>query len=98
MFIVGHADYVRTVQLRPLGPEATELTAEWLFLPETLESPDFDLSNIVDFATLVLEQDSAACELNQKGLHARSHRSGVLMPEEYAVHAFHRWVRRELRE
>ena len=36
MFVVGHVDYVRTVRLAPLGPEQTELTAEWLFSPEAL--------------------------------------------------------------
>ena len=36
MFIVGHVDYVRTVRLVPLGPEQTELVAEWLFAPEAL--------------------------------------------------------------
>ena len=38
MFVVGHVDYVRTVSLRPVGPEQTELTAEWLFAPEALAS------------------------------------------------------------
>ena len=31
VFIVGHADYVRVVRLRPLGPEQTELRVEYLF-------------------------------------------------------------------
>ena len=47
MFVVGHVDYVRTVSLRPLGPEQTELTAEWLFSPEALAADGFDLDNIV---------------------------------------------------
>ena len=92
-FAVGHVDYVRTVRLRPLGPEQTELRAEWLFSPEALADPAFDLANIVDFATLVMEQDATACELNQRGLHSLRHEAGVLMPEEYAVHQFHQWVR-----
>ena len=68
MFIVAHVDYVRAVSLRPLGPEQTELRAEWLFPPETLAQPDFDLGNVVDFATLVMSQDAMACEMNQRGL------------------------------
>ena len=95
MFIVGHVDYVRTVRLMPLGPEKTELTAEWLFLPEALAAAGDGLANIVQFGMRVLEEDAAVCEINQKGLHARPHRAGILMPEEYDLHRFHEWVRAE---
>jgi Rieske 2Fe-2S family protein len=89
-FIVGHVDYVRTVTLLPLGPEQTKLTAEWLFPPQ--EMPPGGLDNIVGFGKQVLEEDAAVCELNQRGLHSRRHKAGVLMPEEYDLHRFHRWV------
>jgi phenylpropionate dioxygenase-like ring-hydroxylating dioxygenase large terminal subunit len=93
MFVVGHVDYVRTVSLRPVGPQQTELTAEWLFAPEALASDAFDLDNIVSFGVQVLEEDAAVCEINQRGLHSARHEAGVLMPEEYDIHRFHRWVR-----
>jgi Rieske 2Fe-2S family protein len=93
MFIVGHVDYVRTVRLVPLGPERTELTSEWLFLPEALSEASKGIDNIVAFGRTVLEEDAAICEVNQRGLRARPHRSGVLMPEEYDLHRFHDWVR-----
>lgn len=91
MFIVGHVDYVRVVRLAPLGPEQTELTAEWLFSPEALAATDID--NIVAFGTQVLEEDAGICEVNQKGLRSIRHRAGLLMPEEYDLHRFHQWVR-----
>lgn len=90
MFIVGHVDYVRTVRLTPLGPEQTGLTAEWLFPRQDI--PPAGLENIVSFGRQVLEEDAAACELNQRGLHSRRHKAGVLMPEEYELARFHRWV------
>ena len=93
MFIVGHVDYVRTVRLVPLGPEQTELTAEWLFSPEALTAPQADIDNIVAFGRQVLEEDAAICEVNQKGLRSMRHQAGVLMPEEYDLHRFHNWVR-----
>lgn len=93
MFIVGHVDYVRTVRLVPLGPEQTELTAEWLFSPEALAAPQADIDNIVAFGRQVLEEDAAICEVNQKGLRSLRHQTGVLMPEEYDLHRFHNWVR-----
>ncbi|HTV68449.1 MAG TPA: aromatic ring-hydroxylating dioxygenase subunit alpha [Rhizobiaceae bacterium] len=94
MFIVGHADYVRTVRLKPLGPDETELTAEWLFLPEQMAAPGFDLDNIISFGLQVLQEDAAICEVNQRGLRSQRHATGVLMPEEYDLHRFHDWVRR----
>ncbi|MER9415314.1 aromatic ring-hydroxylating dioxygenase subunit alpha [Mesorhizobium sp. M0306] len=93
MFVVGHVDYVRTVRLVPLGPEQTELTAEWLFSPEALADPAADIDNIVAFGTQMLEEDADICEVNQKGLRSMRHKAGVLMPEEYDLHRFHNWVR-----
>jgi Rieske 2Fe-2S family protein len=96
VFVVGHVDYVRVVRVLPLGPELTELHSEWLLPPETLQMPKFDLANVTDFATMVLDQDAEACALNQLGLHSTRHEAGVLMPEEYYVHMFHTWVRDQL--
>lgn len=93
MFIVAHIDYVRVVSLKPLGPEKTELRAEWLFQPETLRSPKFDLDNVVKFATMVLMQDAEACEMNQRGLKSGRYSHGTLMPQEFDVYRFHQWVR-----
>lgn len=92
MFVVGHLDYVRVVSLLPLGPRQTRLTAEWLLLPEA-RLDDAQLDNIVKFGERVLDEDAAVCELNQRGLGARPHVSGVLMPEEYDIKRFHDWVR-----
>ena len=95
-FIVAHVDYVRSVTLIPMGPEKTKLRAEWLFLPETMAAPGFDLENVTGFATLVMEQDGAACELNQKGIASPAYDRGRLMPEEFDIHNFHKWVLAEM--
>jgi Rieske 2Fe-2S family protein len=96
MFIVGHVDYVRVVRLLPLGPERTQLRVEYLFSPDTLARPDFDMRNVVDFTNLVMTEDADVCELNQQGLHAGPHVRGVVMPEEYVIRQFHEWVAAEL--
>ncbi len=98
VYVVAHVDYVRAVRLRPLDPERTELYAEWLFPPETLADPAFNPANVVEFPILVMEQDARVCELNQRGLRALPHETGVLMPEEYILKRFHDWVRAELRK
>jgi Rieske 2Fe-2S family protein len=97
IFIVGHLDYVRVVRLRPLGPEQTELRVEYLFSPESLANPQFDMRNVVDFTNLVMTEDAQVCELNQQGLHAAPHAGGVVMPEEYVIRQFHEWVESELK-
>jgi Rieske 2Fe-2S family protein len=96
VFLVGHVDYVRVVRLLPLGPELTEMRVEYLFSPQTLADPQFDLRNVVDFTNRVMTEDAQVCELNQLGLHARPHIRGVVMPEEYVVRQFHEWIRAEL--
>ncbi len=96
MFLVGHLDYVRVVRLRPLGPERTELRVEYLFAPDTISSPGFDPRNVIDFTNRVMSEDAEVCEINQQGLHAAPHAGGVVMPEEYLLHHFHRWIDSEL--
>lgn len=96
VFMVAHVDYVRVVRLRPLGPERTHMSIEFLFLPETLTDPRSNLTSAVEFTDIVMSEDAGICELNQRGLHALPHARGVLMPEEYALRQFHDWVRSEL--
>ncbi len=87
---------MRVVRLRPLGPEQTELRVEYLFMPQTLADPNFDLRRIVEFTGLVMTEDAEVCELNQRGLRAAPHVRGVVMPEEYAIRQFHEWIDSEL--
>ncbi len=96
VFIAAHVDYMRSVRILPLGPESTEVVAEWLFLPEAIADNEFDLDNITRFAIRVMEQDGDASELNQQGMHARDFKQGVLMPEEHYVKIFQDWVRERM--
>ncbi|MHB8475289.1 MAG: aromatic ring-hydroxylating oxygenase subunit alpha [Steroidobacteraceae bacterium] len=96
VFLVGHVDYVRVVRLLPLSPELSELRVEYLFSPQTLADPQFDLRNVVDFTNRVMTEDAQVCELNQLGLRARPHLRGVVMPEEYVVRQFHEWLLAQL--
>jgi Rieske 2Fe-2S family protein len=95
VFIVAHVDYVRVVRLLPAGPEQTEMSIEFLFLPETL-AHKHDISGAIEFTNIVMSEDAEICEVNQRGLHALPHAKGVLMPEEYAIRQFQDWVRAEL--
>ncbi len=95
-FIVAHVDYVRSVCLTPTSPTTTRLRAEWLFPAETLAQPGFDTAEVAAFATTVLLQDAAACEMNQRGLTSSKYQSGRLMPQEFDLARFHTWVKTRL--
>jgi Rieske 2Fe-2S family protein len=96
MFIIAHADYLRTVRVRPLAAETTELTVEWLLPDEARDAQDFDLERLTALGRLVVTQDARVCEINQRGLRCREHVGGVLVAQEHGVHEFHRWVRAAL--
>ena len=61
--VTAHVDFLRVGTIRPLGPERTLLTIDWLFAPETLAGPGFDLANAVEFVAQVIDEDAMACEM-----------------------------------
>jgi Rieske 2Fe-2S family protein len=91
-YVVAHVDYVRSVRIVPLAPERTRLVAEWHFAPETLAQPGFDAGAVAGFAKIVMEQDGAASEMNQRGMRSPAFKAARLMPEEYEIHRFQAWV------
>jgi Rieske 2Fe-2S family protein len=95
-YLVLHVDHVRSTRILPLGPERMELEIEWLFPAETLSDPDVDIMRACSFSQEVMAEDGRVCELAQRGLRARPHHHGMLMPEEYDVWRFQEWVRRAL--
>jgi len=98
VFIVAHVDYVRSVHVLPLGPEQTQLTVNWMLLPEVLSSDGVDIARLTAFGRQVVLEDARVCALNQQGLHSLRHRHGSLAPQEYDVLAFDNWVRKRLGE
>ena len=93
MFVVGHPDYVRSVRICPTGAETTDLIVDWYLMPGTKEKHADNIEHMLELGRLVVEQDGALCELNQKGLKSRAHKHGVLVPQEYGVLDFHEWIR-----
>lgn len=98
MFVVAHVDYVRSVKIEATGPETTRLTVEWYFPQATLDQPGFDAAEVAAFAKIVMAQDGEVAELNQRGIRSPAYTSGTLMPEEYAIHDFHKWLMRNMNE
>ena len=87
---------MRCVSLTPTGPQTTRLTAEWLFAPETLAQPGFDAADVAAFATLLMTQDGAAAEMNQRGLKSPKFTRARLMPQEFDIVNFHNWLEAQM--
>lgn len=98
LFIVAHPDYVRSVRILPRGPERIELAVDWLLPPGVAASHADALGKMLELGRRVVAQDGRVCELNQKGLRARRHHAGVLMPQEASLHEFHDWLKSRLAE
>ncbi len=96
MFLAIFTDHIRLVRVLPLSSETTEIMSEWLFQSETIKDSKYNKKKVVDFAVMVMQQDSDACELNQKGVHNPIAQPGVLMPEEYEVKKFHDWIKKRI--
>jgi Rieske 2Fe-2S family protein len=94
--VVAHVDYVRLVRIIPLAPERTRLVAEWYFPPETLAQPGFDAAGVTEFSKTVMRQDGEASEMNQRGIRSPAFKAARLMPEEYEIHRFQRWILDEM--
>jgi phenylpropionate dioxygenase-like ring-hydroxylating dioxygenase large terminal subunit len=98
MFIVAHVDYVRSVRVRPLAPEQTELIVDWL-LPATLcAQGELALEPLLELGRRVVQQDASVCEINQRGLRSRAHAAGVLVGNEHGVYELQQWIRARLAE
>jgi len=92
MFVVAHADYVRSVRVVPAAPEQTELEVDWLVHPDALSAAKAQVERLTEFGRRVVLEDARVCELNQLGLRNRAHREGMLMPQEFDVRGFHEWL------
>ena len=58
---------------------------DWLFEPESLTRPEFDLDHYVALWDLTNRQDARNCEWQQEGLHARPLAHGNFVPQEAGV-------------
>ena len=97
MFLGIYGDHIRIVRLIPISSEEVELTAEWLFPKSTLSNSKYKMENVIDFGILVMNQDANISEVNQRGIYNLEKNSGVLMPEEYIIRDFHKYVRKKLK-
>src|SRR5262249_54024721 len=85
-------DYINSHQMLATGPESVRMIYDWLFEPESLARPEFDLDHYVALWDLTNRQDARNCEWQQEGLHARPLAHGTFVPQEHGCHQFNQWV------
>jgi len=83
-----HPDYVMLHTLYPRAPGLTDVICEWFFERRTVESPDFDPSDAIEFWDQTNRQDWYVCELTQKGVGTTGYTAGRYSAEEGTVHEF----------
>jgi Rieske 2Fe-2S family protein len=86
-------DHVIVHTLTPLAPDRSRVTCDWLFAPEVVARPGFDLGDTVGLFDRVNRQDWEVCEWVQAGVRSRAFAAGgVYVPIEQHIRAFNDWV------
>ena len=85
-----HPDYVMAHTLWPQGVDRTRVRCQWLFHPDTLANPEFDIDDGVNFWDMTNRQDWHVCELSQLGVSSRAYTPGPYSRRESCAIAFDR--------
>ena len=92
LFLSLHPDYVMVHRTEALAPDRTRLTCEWLFAPEEMEKPGFDISDVVNFWDMTNKEDWHVCELSQAGIASRGYQPGPYSNREDLLYAFDQFI------
>jgi len=85
MFIDVTGTSVIVSSLWPGGAGETTVVMEYLFAADTIDSADFDPTEIVEFSELVGKQDYDVCARVQRGVSSRFFDHGVLAPQDHLI-------------
>jgi len=97
-FLIGLApDYVLVHHMQPVDAGHTRVLCEWFYPASTLDLPDFDATETIEFWDLTNRQDWGLCEMVQRGAESRL-APGPYHSLEFCVHAFDRWFVERLGE
>lgn len=97
MLLSLHRDYVMVHTFRPLAPDRTRITCEFLFHSATLERSDLDPDDGVNFWDTVNREDWDLCERTQRGVTSPAYRPGPYSRRESLCAAFDRHYRDVMR-
>jgi Rieske 2Fe-2S family protein len=97
MLLSLHPDYVMVHTFRPVAPDRTLVTCEFLFHAATLERADLDPDDGVRFWDTVNREDWDLCERTQKGVTSPAYVPGPYSRRESLCAAFDRHYREVMR-
>jgi Rieske 2Fe-2S family protein len=96
MMLNLHPDCAMYYLMFPMGPNRTRVVSEYLFRPETIESPDFDPQPVVEFWDLISKQDWHVCERAQMGVSSRAFKGGVYPRQDRFLYWFNQEWRQKM--
>ena len=89
-FLTIQPDFVMATRLSPVSTARTRIVCDFLFAPESLDSPDFDPEDGIGIWDVTNRQDWHMCELAQLGISSRAYAPGLYSREESLLAAFDR--------
>jgi Rieske 2Fe-2S family protein len=90
MLLSLHPDYVMFHVLWPVAVDRTRVVCHWLFNPDSLQNPDFNIDDGVKFWDMTNREDWHVCELSQAGITSRAYKPGPYSRRETISAAFDR--------
>ena len=81
-------DYMRVLQFWPVDAGHSRIVYDVYFHADALAQPDFDPSDVIAFAELLVREDLSVCELQQRGMRSRGYTPGRYAQIEGATHRF----------
>lgn len=96
MLLSLHPDYVMFHTLWPEAPDRTRIFCSWLFHPDTLNNPDCNPDDGIEFWDMTNRQDWHICEQSQLGVQSRAYQPGPYSRREALSVQFDREVLRAL--
>jgi Rieske 2Fe-2S family protein len=96
MLLSLHPDYVMFHTLWPEAPDRTRIFCSWLFHPDTLNNPDCNPEDGIQFWDMTNRQDWHICEQSQLGVQSRAYQPGPYSKREALSVQFDREVLRAL--
>jgi Rieske 2Fe-2S family protein len=96
MLLSLHPDYVMFHTLWPEAPDRTRIYCSWLFHRDTLNNPEHDPEDGIQFWDMTNRQDWHICEQSQLGVQSRAYRPGPYSKRESLSVQFDREVLKSL--
>jgi phenylpropionate dioxygenase-like ring-hydroxylating dioxygenase large terminal subunit len=90
-----HPDYMMTHRLWPKAHDRTDIVCEWLFHPDEMAKPGFEMEDAIQFWDITNREDWWIAEQSQAGINSRVYQPGPYSERESLLWSFDEIVRRD---